>query len=266
MKSKFKTYLTTGIICIGLLLLSFNQSNGQSVPQMQSTSGVVHGGSTSQSSLTTAGVLLYEQYDNPSFDVASQNFESASDNYDCQAADDFIVPAGSRWSIDEVEIAFSFNATLPTPNTNITVRFYLDNGGMPGELIKEYVGLSVNTSTFMSLGTIPLTSPVILNEGTNWISVVVNMDFATNGQFFWNASSVAKNNGSYWMCPGDGFMNGATTWTPFPTVFNASHQDLCFAIYGTEMDAVPFPIIGSILAFLGVGVASFFGLRRRKNK
>src|SRR6476661_6745079 len=40
-------------------------------------------------------VTLYDQYDNQAnFDVTSQDFEAAFDQYDSFAADDFVVPAG----------------------------------------------------------------------------------------------------------------------------------------------------------------------------
>ena len=50
--------------------------------------------------------MLYSQYNVPSdFGVTSQNFEPARDAYDDQAADDFFVPAGETWTVDQVEVA-----------------------------------------------------------------------------------------------------------------------------------------------------------------
>ena len=74
----------------------------------------------------TPGVrqTIYDQYNSPgTIASSSQDFEAAFDAYDDQVADDFIVPAGASWSVDEVDIqgqyyngagpAASFNVYLP---------------------------------------------------------------------------------------------------------------------------------------------------------
>src|SRR5687767_1351910 len=49
---------------------------------------------------------------------ASQDFEAAFNAYDCQGADDFTIPAGPNWSINEV-VAPGFNQGVPVPAMNI---------------------------------------------------------------------------------------------------------------------------------------------------
>src|SRR5207249_5718078 len=53
-------------------------------------------------------VILYDQYDNattnPPVDITSQDFVSALDQYDNQAADDFVVPSGQTWNVTEVDV------------------------------------------------------------------------------------------------------------------------------------------------------------------
>ncbi|MDA3927525.1 MAG: hypothetical protein PF541_01105 [Prolixibacteraceae bacterium] len=268
LKNKFKITLAAGLLSLSLITFSANQLNAQSNPVKAASLSTLtqHSDNIPNGSLATSGVLLYSQFDNPAGNGApAQNFETAFDVYDCDAADDIVVPAGKIWSIDEVEIAFS--GTLPTPNTNVTVRFHEDNSGVPGTVIEEFVGFNINSTNFFSNGTIPLPTPVVLTEGTKWVSFHVNMDNGTYGQLFWSNSTVQKNNLSCWINPGNGFGTGATTWTPVPTAnVGGGYPDLLFAVYGVEANTVPFSLFGTLFAFLGIAVLSFLGIRKKRKK
>ena len=60
-------------------------------------------------------VVLYDQYDNPGANsTSSQNFEASFDMYDDELADDFVVPCGQTWNIDQVDAAgVYYNGTGP---------------------------------------------------------------------------------------------------------------------------------------------------------
>ena len=72
---------------------------------------------------------LYDQYDNAgTIFSSSQNFESSSNSYDDELADDFVVPGGIGWNIETVEVAGEyFNG--PGPATSVS-----GGGGPPGVL------------------------------------------------------------------------------------------------------------------------------------
>src|SRR5690554_6889550 len=60
--------------------------------------------------------------------------------------------------------------------------------------------------------TITLSSPVILDPGTWWLSVVVDLGF-DGGQWYWSSRTVQTGFAAVWQNPGDGFLTGCTTWT-----------------------------------------------------
>ena len=81
-------------------------------------------------------VILYDQYDNattnPPVDITSQDFEASFDQYDSQAADDFVVPSGQTWTITEVDVMGEYSGG---PAASFNVYFYQDSGGLPGTLV-----------------------------------------------------------------------------------------------------------------------------------
>jgi hypothetical protein len=266
--SRFKIGIAAGLLSLSLITFSVSQLNAKTSPvKAASLSGYSFSDNTPGGILKAGSEVLYSQFDNFSGNgVPSQNFETAYDVYDCDAADDFTVPGGKVWTVDEIEVAYSYNVlTSPPSPTNLTVRFYNDNAGRPGILIKEFVGFNVPSATFIT-GAIPLPAPVILESGVKWVSFHENLNFSPSGQIYWSNRSVQSGYESCWINPGDGFSTGATTWTPQRTagVGGGASPDLIFGIVGVESQAVPFPLIGSILAFLGIGGASLFGLRKRK--
>jgi hypothetical protein len=230
-----------------------------------SGSGANH--SHTNGSLSTSGEELYNQLGSSGNSLASQNLNTGYDEYDVESADDFTVPKGKSWLIDEVVISFIYYA-IPSPTVSLSVRFYTDNGGMPGDLHTEFSNIIVNTTDFINSGVIPLPGVANLNEGTYWISVVANYGVPGDGgstfQFFWDM--ITETNGSIAKMrnPGDVYDLGIEDWTNINNVVSASYLGMSFALYGDESKAVPFPLIGSIFAFLGIGGASFFGLRKKK--
>ena len=73
----------------------------------------------------------FNQTDNASANgTSSQNFEAAFDTFDNQMADDFVVPAGETWNINQVNALGSyFNGTGPAVSFNVF--FYTNAGTLP---------------------------------------------------------------------------------------------------------------------------------------
>ena len=156
-------------------------------------------------------VTLYDQYDNASTTASvSQDFETALDPYDSQLADDFVVPGGQSWTINEVDVAgVYFNG--PGPAASFNVYIYQNNGPLPGTQVYAATGLAYTGSTDF---VIPLTSPATLAGGDSyWVSVQARMDFTPNGEWGWTDRTAQANNGAAWRNPGDGFATGCIDWT-----------------------------------------------------
>ena len=88
-------------------------------------------------------VVLYDQYDNAGgTSLVAQDFESSFDAYDAEGADDFVVPSGETWNVDEVDIlGVYFNG--PGPSDSFHVFIYADAGGLPGANVYTATGLGL---------------------------------------------------------------------------------------------------------------------------
>lgn len=156
-------------------------------------------------------VTLYDQNSNDAGSgTSSQNFETSFDAYDDQAADDFSVPSGHVWLVTEVDVTgIYYNG--PGPAVSENVFFYKDSGGLPGSLVKRYSDLPGQDNGSGSFR-IKLPTHARLKKGHYWVSVQVNMDFSTGGQWGWEDSAVVNGDPAAWQNPGDGFGTGCTAY------------------------------------------------------
>ncbi len=180
-------------------------------------------------------VVLYDQTGNPSGDgsFTSQDFvDPGNDAFDNQGADDFEVPAGETWTIEQVlAVGEYYNGTGPALGFNIF--FYAnDNGVLPGTEI--YAALNqAYTDDGVGGFTIDLASPIVLTEGKYWVSVQCYMEFAVGGQWGWTVGMGPNLDPAAWQNPGDGFGTGATTYTNAQSVFGWIGTEYEFALLGT---------------------------------
>jgi hypothetical protein len=159
----------------------------------------------------------------------SQDFEADFDAFDNQAADDFVVPAGETWNVNQVTalgVYYNGFGLMPTAR----VQIYDDAAGFPGALIStEDV-----TPTDDGFGNIICDiAEVSLGEGTYWVSVQAVMDFGLGGQWGWTPNNALTNSGAAWQNPGDGFVTGCTTWGRMTSCIASLEDDLAFIICGT---------------------------------
>lgn len=166
---------------------------------------------------------------------ASQDFEEANSQYDCQSADDFDVIMGP-WTIEAVSVFGSYSSAGNLEFVH--VYFYENNAGIPGELIKEFLSVPCISDTKSGFAYVDLPENVVLENGKYWISVVAHMDFTPYGQWFWwNATS---NNGAVWRWrnPNGGFGQG-TSWNNAQVIFGGSAgNDLSLSLYGTAPNLI----------------------------
>jgi hypothetical protein len=174
--------------------------------------------------------LLYDQTANSSGNAyTSQDFETAFDAYDNQAADNFT--ATDDWNINQIVVAGQYSAAGPAVGFNIY--FYTDNAGMPGTEVYNAPSQPYTYDGGTGMFTINLNTPAALTAGNYWVSVQCRMDFGTAGQWYWGSvigsiGSVAK-----WQNPGGGFGTTCATWGDITSCISATETDLDFALYGT---------------------------------
>jgi len=164
--------------------------------------------------------VLWDQTADPSNRaLMSQNFEAALDDYDAQAADDFVL-AGVRgetrkWILTEVAARGSINNGPGVP-TSVNVIFYNDRASreyphLPGS-VKQILRNLAYVADFVGNLTIPLPE-VPLDPGVRyWISVQANMDFHPDGQWYWQNRTTSNLGSAMWRNPRNGWGSGCTTW------------------------------------------------------
>jgi hypothetical protein len=143
--------------------------------------------------------------------VPSQNFESAYDAYDCEGADDFVVPRGVKWRVKEIYVMGTyFDGVGPADSENVV--FYENDHGKPGNVIAAFNGI-VTPDDGSGLLTIDLGKGVKLKHGHYWVSAQANQNFENSGQFGWlTFDTEVFNKPSVWRNPNDGFGTGCTDW------------------------------------------------------
>lgn len=173
--------------------------------------------------------VLYDQTDlGDGNGITSQNFEATFDAYDNQAADDFVVPAGVKWTVTKVSVGGQYTTGGPAPSVRVT--FYKNKAGLPQNVVADFPAIVPTDSAGNFDITLP--SKVALKPGKYWVSVQPNLDFLVGGQWFWNTRTVAANSGAVWQNPGDGFLTGCASWGPMATCLGQTSPDMSFRLEG----------------------------------
>lgn len=211
--------------------------------------------------------VLYDQMDNlGGTGTSSQDFETAHDSYDDQAADDFVVPAGQAWSIDGIDVVGGYYSGSG-PADSFNVYFYANAGILPGALLSSRLAQPFGTNA----NAIIAFSPVILPAGTYWVSVQARMDLVPHGQWAWRNRAVTSNRPSAWKNPGLGLATTAPCpdWAVRINCLSGVEPDMAFRLNGTStnvtstfppdenFDLVAAPALpgGWTTAFSGNGIA-----------
>ena len=160
----------------------------------------------------TPCMILHNQANNQASTATnSQNYEPGNDTLDDQAADDFVVPEGETWTIQQVFAGGNYDSGTGV-DIYMNVFFYSDSGTLPGPAVGSFLNV-VPIDAPAGVFTINLPSGgQVLGPGTYWVSVQANMDFTVGGQWFWRNRLVQSELGcslaeSRWWI----FM-GWTTW------------------------------------------------------
>jgi hypothetical protein len=178
------------------VLASIGDQQRSPIPQTN-TQAMVEPPLTAGDSLS--GAVIYDQISGAcSNSTTSQKFEPGLADFNTELADDFVVPIGQSWTIQQVNVLGVYaNGFGPVSSFNIV--FYANSGGLPGAV--ECSLLNQPFTKAATLFSIPLTIPCILSPGAHWVSVQANGRLA-NGQWFWTDRAPQSNNGAVFRNPG----------------------------------------------------------------
>ncbi len=191
----------------------------------------------------SSGLLLDQTSDSTSTGGSScQDFEAAYNAYDAEGADDFTVPAGVTWTLEEVYVAGFYNAggchldsvdvvVYSNSGSNLPNTAVCTNSGVSGSNLVDYDG-EVSAR---------LPTPCTLTGGgsgtTYWLGVQGNMSISGNGQWYRLRHQATHGNGAAWRNPGNGFGTGCTAWTRLNSCGTAGDPDYTFSLYGSQTNA-----------------------------
>jgi len=184
------------------------------------------------------GGVLFDQSGSPVNGAPSQNFESSFDQYDAQAADDFVVTDAAGWTVSGFNFTTSLSTSPPGDPTTATydIEVFPDNGGVPGATAAcSYPALPGVLDGSQTALSVTLDSPCVLATGTYWISMVVNLDFAVGGQMFWSDFTGGSGANGKWQNPGGGFGTSCSSW-----------DDLAVCGVGGSQTAFIFQVLGTV--------------------
>jgi hypothetical protein len=183
------------------------------------------------------GAKLYNQ-NNDDFGqaVLSENYTDGDfTTYDSYGADDFAIPRGHTWKIDEVDVTGVF-ANGSGPATSENVYFYSDDNGLPGSLISECDNIVGAASGGNFAIKIPQTCKTRLKGGKSyWLSVAPNMDILCCGEWDWETRTVQRGNPAVWENPTNSFGTGCETWNPLRECLGSNvGMDFMFELKGRD--------------------------------
>src|SRR5262245_29426675 len=210
------------------IVVALRPSGHSQVPQISPDAGR-HAHAVSPAGALSA--ILYEQTSGASTaSTNSQNFEPANDTLDDELADDFVVPGGQTWSVNEVDaIGIYYNGPGPAASFNVVI--YSDSGTFPGTPV-----CTRSTAPFANVSgsfNIALSPACALTAGVYWVSVQANEDSSTAGLWAWTNRTIASNSGAAWRNPGNGFGTGCTTFGRRTACTNTTDPGELFALRGT---------------------------------
>jgi hypothetical protein len=182
--------------------------------------------------------VLYNQNSNFGYGIDSQNFSGSSSSLSSAAGDDFVIPAGQKWRITEVDVTgMYFNGSGPAKSEVVT--FYTNKKGRPDKA-KATFTLNCTDSRGSFACALPGTGQR-LSGGTfgkrYWLSVVANCDFISCGQWGWVQNTVTHNKPGQWENPQNGFGTGCTTWNNTSTCIPSPGvvDDYAFDLKGKKL-------------------------------
>ena len=156
----------------------------------------------------------------------SNSFQGSSPD---RTADDFTVPAGATWAINEIDVTGAFSGA--STNTTVNVYVYANDAGKPGAEIFSQLGI---TATGAPSFAVPLIGAPSLTAGVYWVTVQFLV--GEDGVFWsWGTSTAQRGNPAQWISGIDSPSCTAGTWAPRTTCFAGTSPDQVFVLKGTDL-------------------------------
>jgi hypothetical protein len=182
----------------------------------------------------TNAEVLYDQTDNAGTVPASSsgpNFSPSNDfgpnGYE-STADDFTVPVGQTWSINEVDVGGVYASPGATPPVNAYL--FSDDSGKPGTEIYSQNAIPAPGGPNY---TVPLTGAPNLSTGTYWVTV----QQADTGSDYWSWQTRTVQGGApaQWVhTTASMFSCFPGIWRPRTTCWTSTDPDQDFKLQGTR--------------------------------
>jgi hypothetical protein len=183
-----------------------------------------------------SAAVLYDQTDGQGIPAILSTEEAPP--RDTQVADDFVVPAGQSWRIEQVDVA---GMTIGSPPSLVNVFIYADAGVVPGAELFAATDVPASGGPNYS---VPFAGAPILSAGSYWISIQ-QANGAVGNEWYWRESAVLHGDGAVYRNPSGG-SNPCTVWTPrltcFPSPPNPSVPDQIFKLSGTAIPVNEFTL------------------------
>jgi hypothetical protein len=209
-------------------------------------------GAKTRSGLPVAGYSILWNQNNPNTGtfVDSQNFTSGTfATYDDAGADDFVVPAGQTWTINELDVSGTYFADGSGPATSENVTFYKNKPGKhgaidtPGNVVPH--GAFTNLTCTDDDGDFSCTLPgygakrnkfLTLKAGHYWVSIVANCaDNGTCGEWGWDQTTPITDDAAEWENPDNGFGLNCTSWNVVSSCGGPDYTgDFAFDLQGSS--------------------------------
>lgn len=231
-------FSSAAVVFLSLLLLAPPATGRSPEPRVEIAATAERSAAPTPSAPGT--LVLYDQTDSAGTNsITSQNFQTAADAFDNQAADDFAIPAGQSWTIDRVQVVgVYFNGTGPAESVNVF--FYQNAGTLPGPEVASRLNVipvsGGDTGSFV-LNILPVTLPA----GHHWVSVQANLDVSVGGQWGWTERAVQSFNPSAWRNPQNGFGTGCADYQRRTSCGVGSQPDLLFRLVGDMFTCAGLP-------------------------
>jgi hypothetical protein len=186
-------------------------------------------------------VVLYDQTDHaapPTADSTGPNFAPSnffgSTDFD-RTADDFTVPVGERWTIDQVDVT----GALESPKDSRVNLYGLGNNdgvGTPGGLVFTRQNVTATNSPNYSIG---VTGAPAIGPGRYWL--IVQKLVGSGGYWSWGTRTIQTGFAAKWIYSGIGSSKCpvSATWYPRKTCWESQNPDQVFELSGTRTEVPP---------------------------
>ncbi len=141
-----------------------------------------------------------------------------------RTADDFVVPFGEIWTIDEIDVTGALSSSPVDSQVNAYI--YSDGSGTPGGAIFTQLGIAATNSPNYH---VPLTGGPALGPGTYWVTV---QKVVGCGPFWsWGTETVGQGTAAKWFTTSGGPGCAALVWHRRQTCFpGPGHPDQTFLL------------------------------------